>query len=99
MERSFEQTVVDPRMLLRDRSPCTTDVTDGAVVYLAGNALRGALLKADEPHELDAPFAVDAWFVGQVGENLKEWFEHPRFTHRPRLPAWAADAPPTETAD
>jgi hypothetical protein len=100
MELSFEQTVADLRMMLRDRPPCTTvDVTNGAVVYLAGNALRGAFLKTDEPDELDAPFAVDAWFVGQVGGNLKDWFEHPRFTLRPRLPALAVDAPPTETAD
>jgi hypothetical protein len=95
MERSFEQAVADLRMLLRDRPPCTTaDVTDGAVVYLAGNALRGAFLNADEPDELDAPFAVDAWFVGQVEENLKDWFAQPRFTHRPGLRAWAFDAPP-----
>ena len=41
MERTFEQTVSDLRMLLRDHDPSTTaDVADGAVVYLAGNELR-----------------------------------------------------------
>jgi hypothetical protein len=85
---------------LRDHSPCTTaDVTDGAVVYLAGNALRGAFLSADEPEGLDAPFAVDAWFVGQVKENLKDWFAHSRFTHRPLPRAWACDAAPAESAE
>ena len=100
MERSFEQTVADLRMLLRDQRPCTTaDVTDGAVVYLADNVLRGAFLGADEPDGLDAPFAVDAWFVGQVEENLNDWFEQPRFTHRPSLRAWELDAPPAEPAE
>jgi hypothetical protein len=100
MERSLEQTVADLRMLLRDQPPCTTaDVTDSAVVYLTGNALRGAFLSADEPDGLDAPFAVDAWFVGQVDENLKDWFERPRFTHRPALRAWALDAPPAEATE
>jgi hypothetical protein len=100
MERSFEQTVADLCMLLRDMPPNTTaDVADGAVVYLADNALHGAFLNADEPDELDAPFAVDTSFVGQVEENLKDWFAHPRFTHRPSLPAWELDAPPTERAE
>jgi len=100
MERSLEQTVADLRMLLRDQPPCTTaDVTDGAVVYLAGNVLVGAFLGPDEPDGLDAPFAVDASFVGQVEENLEDWFEHPRFTQRPRLLEWALDAPPAEAAE
>ena len=60
MERTFEQTVSDLRMLLRDQRPSTTaDVTDGAVVYLAGGELRGALLCADDPNGLDERFDVD----------------------------------------
>jgi hypothetical protein len=99
MERSFEQTISDLRMLLRDEPPCTTaDVTDGAVVYLDGDVLRGAFLSADEYDGLDAPFAVDAWFVGQVEGNLIDWFANPRFTHRPGLPSWTFDAPPLEGA-
>lgn len=59
-ERTFEQTVSDLRMLLRDQRPSTTaDVTDGAVVYLAGGELRGALLRADDPNGLDERFDVD----------------------------------------
>jgi len=47
-------------MLLRDQRPSTTaDVTDGAVVYLAGGELRGALLRADDPNGLDERFDVD----------------------------------------
>ncbi|CAE6969751.1 hypothetical protein [Paraburkholderia domus] len=54
MERTFEQTVSDLRMLLRDHDPSTTaDVADWAVVYLAGNELRGVFLSADEPDGLD----------------------------------------------
>ena len=61
------------RMLLRDQRPSTTaDVTDGAVVYLAGGELRGALLCADDPDGLDQPFDVDPWFVGQVADNLAD---------------------------
>lgn len=87
-------------MLLRDHSPCSTaDVTDGAVVYLAGNALKGVFLSADEPDRLDEPFAVDAWFIGQVDENLKDSFAQPRFSHRPSLLAWALDAPPVDSAE
>jgi hypothetical protein len=100
MERTFEQTISDLRMLLRDQDPSTTaDVTDGAGVYLAGNELRGVFLSADELDGLDQPFKVDPWFVGQVEENLAEWFCQPRFTHRPSLRAWALDAPPAEAAD
>lgn len=100
MERTFEQTVSDLRMLLRDEPHSTTaDVADGAVVFLAGDELRGVFLSADEPDGLDQPFNVDAWFVGQIEENLEEWFRQPRFTHRPSLSAWAFDAPPAEVAD
>ena len=100
MAWTFEQTVSDLRMLLRDHDPSTTaDVADGAVVYLAGNELRGVFLSADEADGLDQPFNVDPWFVGQVEENLAEWFRQPRFTHRPSLRAWALDAPPAEAAD
>jgi hypothetical protein len=100
MDKAYDQTVGDLRMLLRDQPPCTTaDVTDGTVVYLEGNELRGAFLSVDEPDGLDAPFAVDEWFVGQVQENLKDWFKHPRFTHRPLLRSWALDAPPGEAAE
>lgn len=95
MERTFEQTVADLRMLLRDLPPCVTaDITDGAVLYLDGNQLKGVFLSADEPDGLDEPFQVDAWFIGQVEENLKDWFVHPRFSHRPTLKGWALDAPP-----
>ncbi|MCX4151976.1 MULTISPECIES: hypothetical protein [Paraburkholderia] len=100
MERTFEQTVSDLRMLLRDQPPSTTaDVADGAVLYLAGNELRGVFLNADEPDGLDQPFAVDQWFVGQLEENLEDWFHQPRFTLRPSLQTWALDAPPAEPAD
>jgi hypothetical protein len=100
MATTFEQTVSDLRMLLRDQPPSTTaDVTDGAVVYLAGDELRGIFLSADEPDGLDQPFEVDPWFIGQVEENLTDWFRQPRFTLRPSLPAWALDAPPAEFAD
>jgi hypothetical protein len=100
MERTFEQTVSDLRMLLRDQPPSTTaDVTDGAVVYLAGGEVRGAFLCADEPDELDQPFNVDPWFVGQVADNLADWFLFPRYTHRPSLSAWELDAPPAEITD
>lgn len=87
-------------MLLRDQPPSTTAaVTDGAVVYLAGVELRGAFLCADERHELDQPFNVDPWFVGQVADNLTDWFLFPRYTHRPGLSAWELDAPPAEIPD
>ncbi|MFM0265584.1 hypothetical protein [Paraburkholderia sediminicola] len=100
MERTFEQTASDLRMLLRDQPPFTTaDLTGGAVVYLAVNELRGVFLSADEPDGLDQPFTVDAWFVGQVEENLTDWFRLPQFTHRPALRAWALDAPPAEAGD
>jgi hypothetical protein len=66
--------------------------------YRAQNTLRGAFLSADEPDHLDEPFDVDKWFVGQVEENLKDWFVQPRFAHRPRLREWALDAPPADTA-
>lgn len=95
--RNYEQTFSDLRMMLRDQPPCTTaDVTDWAVVYLAENELRGVFLSAEEPDGLDEPFAVDQWFVGQVQDNLADWFVHPRFSHRPSLKAWALDAPPEE---
>jgi len=98
MERTYEQTVADLRMMLRDEPADTTaDITDAAVVYLVGNELRGAFLTADEPDGLDEPFAVDAWFVGQVDENLKDWFAHPRVSRRPALSAWLLDAPPAES--
>ena len=100
MQRTFEQTVSDLRMLLRDHGPSTSaDVTEGAGVYLTGNELRGVFLSVDEPDGLDAPFNVDACFVGQVEDNLHEWFRKPRFTHRPALRAWALDSPPAEIAD
>lgn len=100
MERTFEHTASDLRMLLRDQPPSTTaDVTDGAVVYLDGNGLRGVFLSADEPDGLDQPFEVDEWFAGQVEENLAEWFRQPRFTYRPSLRAWALDAPPVAADD
>lgn len=100
MERTFEQTTSHLRMLLRDQPPDTTaDLTDGAIVYLDGNTLRGVFLSGDEPDGLDAPFSVDEWFVDQVHEQLTDWLEHPRFTHRPLLPVWASDAPPIESAD
>jgi hypothetical protein len=42
MERTYEQTIHDLRMMLRDEPPNTTaDITDAAVVYLAGDQLRG----------------------------------------------------------
>src|SRR5579864_1419834 len=89
MERTFTQTIVDLRMLLRDQRPCTTaDLTDCAVAYLSGDEVRGVFLNCDGPDGLDEPFVVDAWFVGQVEDNLAEWFEHPRFTHRPALRTW-----------
>ncbi|TDN58992.1 hypothetical protein [Paraburkholderia sp. BL10I2N1] len=98
MERAFEQTVSDLRMLLRGQPQWTTaDVTEFAVVYLAVDELRGAFLAVDEPDGLDEPFAVDAWFIGQVGENLQEWFAHPHFTHRPALRTWTFDPPPADT--
>jgi hypothetical protein len=97
MEPSFEQTVADMRMLLRDEPSCTTaDVTDGTALYLSGNELRGVFLNPDEPDGLDVPFHVDAWFVGQIEENLKDWFERPRLTHRPLLQEWSLDAPPMD---
>ncbi|WP_176060209.1 hypothetical protein [Paraburkholderia sp. BCC1876] len=100
MERTFEQTISDLRMLLRDQPPSTTaDVTDGAVVFLAGDEVRGAFLSADEPDGLDEPFVVDAWFVGQITDNLRDWFTEPRFTRRPSLRAWILDAPPAAVAD
>ncbi|APA90261.1 hypothetical protein BJG93_34685 (plasmid) [Paraburkholderia sprentiae WSM5005] len=99
MERTFEQTIADLRMLLRDEPPCTTaDITDSAVVYLVGGRIKGVFLSADEPEGLDEPFAVDAWFVGQVEENLTDWFANPRFSHRPTLRNWTLDAPPLESA-
>lgn len=95
MERTFEQTIADLRMLLRDQPQCVTaDITDGAVLYLESGELRGVFLCVDEPAGLDEPFVVDMWFVGQVEENLKDWFAHPRFSHRPALREWAIDAPP-----
>lgn len=98
MERTYEQTVNDLRMLLRDEPPDTTaDITDAAVVFLVGDELRGAFLSPDEPDGMDEPFAVDAWFVGQADENLKDWFVHPRFSRRPMLSAWLLDAPPVES--
>lgn len=98
MERTYEQTVHDLRMMLRDEPPNTTaDITDAAVVYLLGNELKGILLSADEPDGLDEPFAVDAWFVGQVDENLKDWFAAPRFSRRPALSVWLLDASPIES--
>lgn len=100
MERTFEQTLSDLRMLLRDQPPSTTaDVTDGAVVYLAGDELRGAFLCADKPDGLDEPFNVDPWFVGQIADDLADWFHLPRFTLRPTLSAWELDAPPAESTD
>ncbi len=100
MRRTFEQTIADLRMLLRDQPSCTTaDVTDGAVVYLSGNGLKGVFLSPDEPDGLDEPFAVDAWFVGQVEENLQDWFAHPRFSRRLRLRDWALDAPPAQSTE
>ncbi|WP_175772918.1 hypothetical protein [Paraburkholderia phenazinium] len=100
MERTFEQTIADIRMLLRDEEPSTTaDVCEWAVVYLEGNEVRGVFLSADEPDGLDEPFLVDAWFVGQVAGNLQDWFSHPHFTHRPALQAWAVDAPPASGGD
>jgi hypothetical protein len=100
MERTFEQTISDLCMLLRDEPHSTTaDVADRAVVFLAGDELRGVFLSADEPDGLDQPFNVDPWFVGQVEENLADWFSQPRFTHRPSLQAWVIDAPPAETSD
>ncbi|MGF6782331.1 hypothetical protein [Paraburkholderia sp. GAS334] len=99
-EHTVAQTLSDLRMLLRDQPPCTTaDVTDGAVVYLDQGSLRGVFLSADEPDGLDTPFAVDAWFVGQVQANVDDWFRAPRFTHRPALAHWVLDAPPLEAAD
>jgi hypothetical protein len=100
MERTFEQTVSDLRMLLRDQATLTTaDVTDGALVYLDGNELRGVFLSADEADGLGQPFNVDAWFIGQTEENLEDWFRQPVFTHRPSLSVWALDAPPADAAD
>lgn len=100
MERTFEQTVSDLRMLLRDQWPSTTaDVTDGAVEYLAGGELRGALLCADDPNGLDEPFDVGSLVRGQVADNLADWFLFPRYTHRPSLSAWELDAPPAEITD
>lgn len=98
MYRTFEQTIADLRMLLRDEQPCTTaDVTESAVLYLDENeVVKGVFLSVDEPEGLDEPFLVDAWFIGQVEENLRDWFHNPRFTHRPLLREWALDAPPTE---
>jgi hypothetical protein len=79
---------------------CTTaDITAGAVVYLSGDALRGAFLNPDEQDGLDAPFDVNAWFVGQIEESLSDWFAKPRLTFRPQLSAWALDAPPADRAD
>lgn len=48
---------------------------------------------------LDQPFNVDPWFVGQVADNLADWFLFPRYTHRPSLSAWELDAPPAEITD
>jgi hypothetical protein len=99
MERSLDETVSDLGMLLRDTPPCTTaDVTDYAVVYLSEGELRGVFLSADEADGLDEPFAVDACFLGQVNEILQDWFEHPRFTHRPALGVWSLDAPPVDAS-
>lgn len=94
MERTFTETIADLRMLLRDQRPCTTaDLTDCAVAYLSGDEVRGVFLNCDGPDGLDELFVVDAWFVGQVEDSLAEWFERPRFTHRPALCAWALNAP------
>ncbi|MDR5791698.1 hypothetical protein P9281_34695 [Caballeronia sp. LP003] len=99
MDRTFDQTISDLRMLLRDEPPFTTaDITDFAVVYLDGNEIRGVFLSADEPGALDEPLVVDAWFVVQVDENLREWFTRPHFSLRPSLRDWALDAPPVESA-
>lgn len=98
MDRTFAQTIADLRMLLRDEPACTTaDVTDSAVIYLDGDELKGVFLSADDPSGLDEPFRVDEWFVGQVDENLKDWFAKPKFSYRPQLTAWALDAPPVES--
>lgn len=100
MERTFAQTASDLRMLLRDEPPDTTaDVTDGAVVFLCGNELRGVFLSIDEAGGLDSPFDVDEFFVGQVEDSLADWFRRPRFTHRPSLQAWEVDAPPCDRCD
>lgn len=98
MDLTFAQIVADLRMLLRDEPPCTTaDVTDSAVIYLDGNELKGVFLSADDPGGLDEPFRVDEWFVGQVDENLRDWFTNPRFSYRPNLIEWKLDAPPVES--
>ncbi|MDR5776979.1 MULTISPECIES: hypothetical protein [unclassified Caballeronia] len=99
MDRTYEQTMSDLRMMLRDQPPYTTaDLTECAVVYLDTNgALHGVFLSADEPEGLDEPFAVDAWFIGQIDENVKDWFANPRFSHRPLLRDWELDAPPLES--
>lgn len=98
MDRTFEQTISDVRILLRDEPPCTTaDVTDCAVLYLDGGEVKGVFLSADEPGELDEPFVVDVCFVGHVHDDLDEWFDNPHFTHRPQLREWALDAPPAES--
>ncbi|CAG4923298.1 hypothetical protein [Paraburkholderia gardini] len=100
MDKTFAQTMADLRMLLRDHPPLpTTDVTDGAAVYVDHGTLWGVFLSADEPDGLDAPFVVDAWFTGHVAENLADWFNAPRFTYRPALAQWVLDAPPVEAAD
>jgi hypothetical protein len=100
MNRKFAQVVADLRMLLLDEPPCTTaDVTDGAVIYLDGDELKGVFLSADEPGGLDEPLRVDEWFVGQVEENLKDWFASPTFSYRPQLANWKLDAPPVESLE
>lgn len=100
MDRTFEQTVADLSMLLRDQPAWTTaDVTESAVVYIVEGALRGVFLKDDEPDQLDAPFAVDAWFIGQIQENLDDWFARPVYSRRISLPTWSLDAPPAESVD